>query len=199
MTATPQELAGDFARAVAQANWPDALRACDGLAAMMPDHAGVLYNRALVLKELGRHDERIEDLSQALARDPAHSNARFELASAHMDKGLFPEAAAGFASYLENAPDDATAQLNLGKCLLRLGRPEDALVCLRAAQMDKENADAIAALATALRETGDLEACIAVLDDLGPGPENAALRLKIMTQGARGRFALWPGQRRGAR
>ncbi|MFP1632538.1 tetratricopeptide repeat protein [Zhengella sp. ZM62] len=199
MTASLQKLAGNFAKAVAQGNWPKALEACDGLVVIMPDHAGVLYNRALVLKELGRHEERIDNLTQALTHDPGHSNARFELACAQMDKGLFQEAAAGFAAHLENQPGDADARLNLGQCLLRLGRAGEALEHLKAARAKTGSPDVIAALATALRETGDLDGCEAVLDDLGPGPENAALRLKVMTQGARGRFALRPCQPRAAR
>lgn len=184
------QLAARFSEAVARQDWTHALEAADSLVAALPGHAGVVYNKALVLKELGRGPERIATLREALKTAPDHANARFELASALMDAGDLAEAAKLFEAYLSEVPDDTDARLNLGQCLLRLDRPGDAVEPLRAAHAGAPGLTTAAALASALRDTGDLAAAKALLADLPSTPEAAALRLKILTQGARGRIAL---------
>lgn len=194
-----EKLARDFADAAANANWAVALDCATRLQAALPDNPSVLYNTALVLKHLDRTEERVGCLEQALALAPDHANARFELASALMDEGDIERAAGLFSAYLAAAPDDADARLNLGNCLLRLGRAAEALPHLRQAHASAPTDVTAASLAAALRDTGDIGGCEAQLAALPPSPETAALRLKLLTQGARGRFALDVGQFRLAR
>jgi tetratricopeptide (TPR) repeat protein len=196
---SPNRLAADFAMATQRGEWDKALAVSEALEGALPGNAGVVYNKALVLKELGRSAERITCLERALEIDPAHANARFELASALMDEGALDKAAVLFAAYLASVPDDVAAMLNLGNCLSRLGRYSEALAYLRDAYAKQPSPDAATSLAVALRDSGALTECEAVLAGLPQTPENAALRLKILTQGPRGRFALCADQFRPAR
>ncbi|WP_193178122.1 tetratricopeptide repeat protein [Oricola nitratireducens] len=195
----PEGLARQFANAAAQGDWPEALAAVEALARVLPDNASVVYNKALVLRQLGRADERIACLDRALALEPGHANARFELASALMDGREFAPAAEQFSAYLASAPEDADALLNLGNCLVRLDRGAEAVTHLRKAHEIAPSQESVAALATALRDRGDLAACEVLLSALPETPESSALRLKILTQGARGRIALAVDQTRFAR
>jgi tetratricopeptide (TPR) repeat protein len=195
----PEGLARQFANAAAQGDWPEALAAVEALARVLPDNASVVYNKALVLRQLGRADERIACLDRALALEPGHANARFELASALMDGREFARAAEQFSAYLASAPEDADALLNLGNCLVRLDRGAEAVTHLRKAHEIAPSQESVAALATALRDRGDLAACEVLLAALPETPESSALRLKILTQGARGRIALAVDQTRFAR
>ena len=187
---SPDRLAAGFAQAVQKGDWPAALKLAEALEIALPGNAGAVYNKALVLRELGRHDERIATLRQALEIDAGHANAGFELASALMEQGEAGEASGLFAAYLNAVPDDTDARLNLGNCLVRLGRADEALPHLRAAHIAAPSEATVAALATALRDTGDLDACETLLAELPETPEAAALRLKVLTQGARGRISL---------
>ncbi|PHP66955.1 hypothetical protein CSC94_10370 [Zhengella mangrovi] len=188
-----------FQRAVASENWAEALILATGLEKAVPDHAGIAYNKGLVLRRLGRHADAIRAFSHALDLDAGHAKALFERASCLLDLGDAAGAVQGFLAYLKMEPRDGDALLNLGNALVRLGRADEALDPLRNARERLGTARSIAALAVAQRETGDLDGCAETLENLGPGPDNAALRLKIMTQGARGRFPLRPGQPREAR
>ncbi|GAB4353903.1 MAG: hypothetical protein Kow0026_12210 [Oricola sp.] len=196
---SPERLAAAFAEAAGRRDWQSALRVVAELETALPGNAGIAYNKALVLRELGRTEERIASLERALRLEPAHANARFELASALMDTGNFAKAAGLFAAYLETVPDDADALLNLGNCLLCLGRSAEALPHLRLAHAAAPTDKTVAGLATALRDCGDLDACERLLAELPPTPETAVARLKILTQGTRGRFGLAVDQARLAR
>jgi tetratricopeptide (TPR) repeat protein len=194
-----QALAAEFQRAVSAQDWKSALEAAEGMELELPDNVSVVYNKALVLRQLGRAEERIACLEHALALDPGHANARFELASALMEGGDVARAAEHFSAYLASAPEDADALLNLGNCLARLGRSADAVTHLRKAHEIAPSQESASALAAALRDCGDLAGCEALLASLPDTPEASALRLKILTQGARGRFALAVDQARFAR
>ena len=194
-----QQNARAFQKAIAEEDWGAALRLALVLEKALPDNAAIAYNKGLVLRRLGRSGDAARAFGQAHALEPGHVNALFEQASCALETGDADGAAEGFARYLRAVPGDVHAQLNLGNALVRLGRADEALGPLRIARERLASAEAIAALAIGLREAGDLEGCAAALADLGPGAENAALRLKIMTQGARGRLALRPAHPRVAR
>ena len=179
--------------AVTQGDWPAAETALTALLGVSPRAASLLYNRGLVRKRLGRTADALVDLDAALEIEPAHANARFERAAALLDLGVLEAAAEGFSAYLALMPDDADALLNLGRLQLRLGQ----------AQAARETLDRIAsgdpgvrlARAEAARDCGDLEGCRRLLAALGGhGPDVDAARLKLMTQGAAGRFTLDPAQ-----
>jgi tetratricopeptide (TPR) repeat protein len=71
------------------------------------------------IKEL---EDRIHHLDNA--RDHA------ELADVRLEQGKLDLAEAGYRAALERDPDDPDVQAHYGLCLLRLGRPAEALTCL---------------------------------------------------------------------
>ncbi len=179
---------------MARGDWPAALAGLEALGRTSPPNASLAYNRALVLRRLGRTTDALDAFDAALAIDPTHANARFERASALMDAGELGRAADGFAGYLERVRDDAHALLNLGELLVRLGRPAQALAPLERA-FDALGPEPVAgALAAARRDVGDLDGCEAALATLPASPEVAALRLKVTVQGAKGRIRLRPAR-----
>ena len=188
----PQLVAG-FQAAVARQDWEAARSAGRQLARQLPDNASVAYNLGLAEKSAGAAEAAIAAFERALALDPDHHNARFELAGSLTETAKLAEARAHLETYLAQNPDDADARLNLGRILLRLDQPAAALACLEKANAPHPTDDTAIALATALRDLGRLDEAQALLDQLPATPDAAALRLKVMTQGARGRFSLAVG------
>ncbi|MCF4164695.1 tetratricopeptide repeat protein [Zavarzinia compransoris] len=188
-------LAARFQAALARGAHGEALPLAERLLVLMPDHAGLHYNRGLLLRKLGRDADAVPAFDAALALDRHHANALFEKAAALFDLGAVETAAALFTAYLDMRPEDADARLNLGNALLGLGRAGDALGHLRRAHAQAPSPLTIRALAVALRDTGDLAGCRAMLGELpADEPQAAALRLKILTQGAKGALRLDPAQ-----
>lgn len=187
----PQRLAAEFASAAARGDHAAALRLVDRLMSLMPGHAGLAYNRALVLKALGRRPEARAGLASALALDPDHGKARFEAAALDLEDGDHARAAEGFAAVLAADPSDDDARLNLGNALIRLGRSAEALAALAPLRGRRRDPAALLAMARAEADVGDLDAADALLADLPQDdPAVAAAALKLRTQGPRGRFRL---------
>jgi len=184
----PDVLARRMQEALARHDWPQALKACDGLLAAMSDHAALHYNRALVLRKLGRDEEAAAGFEKAIERD--HDNARFELGSIRLEAGDAAGAAALFERFLEYSPDDADAKLNLGNAKLALGEPDEALRLLSAAHAVAPSDLSLRSLAIACRDTGDHDACRRLLGERQKTQANAADNLKILTQGSTGRISL---------
>lgn len=188
-----QILAAAFQTALGRQDWDAARAAGQKLARQLPDNASVIYNLGLVEKTSGSLKTAIVEFRKTLALDPAHHNARFELAGCLMEATQLPEARKQYDAYLAQKPDDPDALLNLGRVLLRLDQPLAALSCLTKASVTDPAETTMIALATALRDLGRLDEARALLEQLARTPETAALRLKIMTQGPRGRFSLAAG------
>lgn len=198
-TARAPDLPTALPDALARGDWPVALTLLERLEADDAADASLAYNRGLVLRRLGRERDAVAAFDRALALDPAHANALFERSCAQLDGDALGAAATGFARYLETEPGDAHARLNLGKALVRLGRPHEALEPLARAHAGLASGDSAIALALAHRDAGDLAACRAALDALPHGPGAAALRLKILVQGAKGAVPLRAAQLRATR
>lgn len=184
------DLVADFQAALSKQDWPAALTAADRMVAAMPKNPSVQYNRALVLKKLDRLDDACQALEEVLEIEPRHNKARFELASARLERAEFQSAIALFEDYLVDDRDDPDALLNLGNALIRSGRADLALAHLHQAHALSPGDHTATALAVACRDTGDIAGCETWLTELGPSASTAALRLKIRTQGAKGRIPL---------
>jgi tetratricopeptide (TPR) repeat protein len=188
-----QSLAETFQTSIARSDWAAARDAGRKLATHLPENASVAYNLGLVEKSAGDLDQAIGAFQRALTLDPAHQNARFELAGCLMDTSRLTPAQQHYEIYITEKPDDAAALLNLGRVLLRLDQPGNALAHLERANALARTDDTMIALATGLRDLGRHDEAQGLLRQTGRTPEAAALRLKVMTQGARGRFSLTTG------
>lgn len=180
----------EFARAIEGRDWPTASTAIAEMLRAQPTDARLYYNKALVHKALGEEADRRRSLRQALRLDPRHANARFELGAALMEAGAVKEAEKAFEAYVRVVPDDWEGQVNLGECRLRLGEPRRALVHLGLAHWLKHNEATISGLARALRDLGRFVESEAFLAALPRSAGAAALRLKVRTQGIKGRVNL---------
>ncbi|MDD3446340.1 MAG: tetratricopeptide repeat protein [Zavarzinia sp.] len=190
-----RHLAGSLNLLLRRGDWARALDTIDRMIVLQPGSAALHYNRGLVLKRLGRTGESVDAFGAALERDQGHAHARFELAASLLDAGQLAPAAVEFARYLDLEPEDADAHLNLGDALLRLGRQDEALPHLRLAHDAAPTPRAEQSLALALRDTGDLDGCIALTASWpADEPAAAAARLKILTQGSKGQLRLDPAQ-----
>lgn len=180
-----------FQTALGRADWPEALLLADRLIAALPGNPSLFYNKGLVLKNLERVRDSVACFRETLTLAPDHHNAQFELASALLESGEAEESARRFEDYLAAVPGDADAALNLGIALLQSGRAEAAIPHLGYAHGELGSAQALQWLATARRDSGDLAAAEDLLAQLPSEDANAqAARLKILTQGAKGRFQL---------
>ena len=80
-------------------------------------------------------------LAQALRLEPGKNSIREALGRAEFALGMHEHAAARFGDVLEDAPDNDYAHYALGRCLLALGRPDEARAHLRLARALKPQSD----------------------------------------------------------
>jgi tetratricopeptide (TPR) repeat protein len=71
--------------------------------------------------------EAEKEFEEELRLDPTNANAAYELGEIHRQSGEMEKAADLFARALEHYPEFDEAQIGLGRVLVRLGKPEQAL------------------------------------------------------------------------
>jgi tetratricopeptide (TPR) repeat protein len=119
--------------------------------------AEALGNHGNVLSELGRHEEAVKQLRQALLIKPNSAQNQFNLANALVKAKRLDEAARAFAAALAVEPDFPEALQNYANLLRELGRQTEAAAMLRRAiALDPADASLRIALGIALEEAGDL-------------------------------------------
>jgi Flp pilus assembly protein TadD len=75
--------------------------------------------------------DRMQALTEILARNPGDSLARYGLAMEHIKTGGFEEAVSQFEALLTATPDHAYACFHAGQTLEKLGRLDDARAMYR--------------------------------------------------------------------
>ena len=96
-----------------------------------------LSNRGVSLIELGRVDEGIKILKQAIELDPRFGSARNNLGKAYFKKGWLEQAIAEFRRTVEIDPNDSGFHANLGLAYLCTGWSDQAIKELeRAIELD---------------------------------------------------------------
>lgn len=88
-------------------------------------------NRGLVYLAEGRKSEAMNNLSQATILNPGAGVAFGNLAIALDAQDRYPEAEAAYKRALELDPEDTASMGNLGKNLMRQGKPDGAVIVLR--------------------------------------------------------------------
>jgi tetratricopeptide (TPR) repeat protein len=131
---------------VAEAHYRDSL-------AIKPQPA--IYNDlGFVLERQGLSDEAVEAYRKAIKLDPGSASAHYNLGSALARSGQFAEAERHLRSALKKSPNTQT-YTGLGIVLWQTGRPDEAIVNLRAAiEADPKNEAAHRTLAQVLESLG---------------------------------------------
>jgi tetratricopeptide (TPR) repeat protein len=91
------------------------------------------YNLGLLLSVTNRVPEAIAEYEKALAQDPAHGDARTNMAAALVRDGKLDRAVRELEAVVVRDPDNALARTNLGLVFLQLGRRDQARVQLQEA------------------------------------------------------------------
>lgn len=98
-----------------------------------PDHVFGWKVLGAALKNLGRHDEALQPMRQAVALAPRDAEAHNNLGAVLHDLGRMEEAEASYRRALEITPDLADAHFNRGVTLEALQRTDEAQRSYRAA------------------------------------------------------------------
>lgn len=96
---------------------------------LLPDYFAPYLSLGNALQALGRLDQAVEAFTQALALNPASSEALCNMSSALNQMGLHDEALDAATRALLINPNLAEAHNNFGNALLALGSPGEALEC----------------------------------------------------------------------
>lgn len=107
--------------ALINGDWPAAERLLAPQASRPGAHPSLLYNYGKVLLERGKAEDAAAALRRAVAADPRHGNAWFELGRAALLQEDFATARDAFERALSLDPADEDARRNLGRVALRTG------------------------------------------------------------------------------
>jgi tetratricopeptide (TPR) repeat protein len=92
------------------------------------ERANVLYQRAQAAAWLGKTDDAVNDLQEALKLTPNHFGARALLADVYVKAGKNADALAAFNKLVELFPDNPLSMNNRGMYLQNQGKFDDAIV-----------------------------------------------------------------------
>jgi predicted O-linked N-acetylglucosamine transferase (SPINDLY family) len=124
-------------------------------AAVVPGNAGILLNRGMSLRALGRSEEAMADFNQALALDPSQAEAHHQLGNVLKSLNRHADAVTSLRRASVLAPKNAAIWLNLGVALLALSSCEEAIACFRKAiAFEPGRAEAHNILGSALLDVG---------------------------------------------
>jgi spermidine synthase len=155
---------------------------------------------AFTLRRMGRTDEAIAHLAQAIKTLPGEALLHHALAECYTDTGQKEQAEKSYSRVAELLPDSAAARKNFGVSLLFNGKPEEAISHLRKAlELKSDFRVARHYLADALEKAGNVDEASRIRDQLleeepGLGPalepmESAAYTLAANLMDQRGQRA----------
>ena len=163
LTATPRYAEGDDVRLyraesglLARADRPhEAMTVLDGALDAYPEHADLLYARAMIAERIDRLDVLERDLRAIIAHDPNHAEALNALGYTLADRtDRYQEAYELVARALALAPDEYHIIDSMGWVLYRLGRHEEAAEHLRRSYVLDPHPDVAAHLGEVLWTLG---------------------------------------------
>jgi len=95
----------------------------------LDNYNAVAYNNRANLKdELKKTVEAIKDYDKAISLDSTYTNAYYNRGIAHYNVQEYKEAQTDFEKVLKVLPQDATAMLGIGLCLVKQNRNTDACI-----------------------------------------------------------------------
>jgi tetratricopeptide (TPR) repeat protein len=141
---------------------PNAAAACYHKAfALAPDHPGIHYAYAMLLRSLGRNAEAIEHLRRAVSGRPDHLDAHFELGNLLYAEGQDAEPIECYLKVLQFSPRHPETHNNLANVYQRQGQMEKAIAHYKAAiEINSSYADAYGNLGNAYLVLDRLEESI---------------------------------------
>jgi tetratricopeptide (TPR) repeat protein len=137
---------------------------CGQILQVDPRHVGGLFLLGLIDRQLGRYDQAVEHLSQAVGLKPDFTEAHNSLGNALRALGRLEEAVASYRQALRLNPRLAEAHNNFGVALMELGTLEAAAASLqRALDLKPDYVEAHSNLGVVLTRQGKLEQAVASL------------------------------------
>lgn len=161
--------------------------------AASPRRPGIHFRIGRVLLERARHERSNPDVVEAreafekeLALDPTNANAAYELGEMERKAGELEPARARFTQAVTHYPAFEQALVGLGRTLIALDRPAEALTHLKAALEASPDSDvAWYQLAQAYRKLGDAAAQETALGEFKRARTLAAHRVAAVPQAKR--------------
>jgi protein O-mannosyl-transferase len=108
-------------------DWRDDRSLYESSVKTAPDSSWGHYNLGVALVKGGDVTAAEREFQRAVALNPAHSDAFFQLASIRLERGSYQEAEHYLTMALREDPGNAEAMFNLALLLERVGRPREAL------------------------------------------------------------------------
>src|SRR6185369_1600864 len=125
-----------------------------------------MNNLALMDESAGRSDQALDLLKRAVAANPEHEAAYFNLADYFANRGLWRDALANYRTILSMNPAASIAAVNAGRILVEQGRVDEGIDELnRALDIDPHALDAYIVLSSAYEKTGHDKEALAALDE----------------------------------
>jgi len=122
-------------------------------------------NHAVALADVGRHDEALKELEQALQLAPADVDALLVRGSVLLDHGRYADALAAYEDARRGDPSYPGCWRGIGDALVGLGRVDEALEAYQhAAALDPDDSAAINCVGMALARLGRLSEALATLE-----------------------------------
>ena len=118
-----------------------ALEDFDHAIALRPEAIEYRHERALVLRDLGRHEEALRDLDEADAIEPGDTTTSLVRGSINLARGEFTLALASFDRILAEKPDHPVARRSRAGTLARLDRWSEAQQEIRRLQQEGRRVD----------------------------------------------------------
>jgi tetratricopeptide (TPR) repeat protein len=160
--------------------------------AQTPNRPGIHYRLGRTLLDNASHSstsitasDAAKEFEQELALDPTNANAAYELAEIHRKAGELDKARELFADALKHYPDFEEANVGLGRSLIALGKPEQALAYLtKATELQPRDGVSYYQLALAYRALGKPEQQKAAFDKFQQLKTDAASSPDLLRPGA---------------
>ena len=128
---------------------------CYEAALALEPSAVVLNNLGTALQELGRNEDALVRLRQALALDPGSPDIHYNIGNAELALDRVAAAESSYLKVLALQPRHRRALLNLATLLRDAGRNTDAETCLKQALLNApDDPEVLARMAGFLRDTG---------------------------------------------
>lgn len=126
-----------------------------------PRHVDALSNRGLALVSLGRFEDAIPLIEDAISLTPNAPDLYFNLGTALDELWRYDEAATAYHRCIDLAPDYAPAHYNLGGLMMSASRPMDAVKHYRdAVSAHRGYVEAHFGLGVALQDAGEFKEAI---------------------------------------